>query len=103
MGKVILQAEVSQLPKPRLAGSICRGEDDGSSSGKDIVALIKAAELSEQREHSGVELGRERETAGHEEHHWSWRCLAEAEKSLEVDLVVVIQQVLLLTGENQTC
>ena len=103
VGKSILQAKITKLPKPGLAGRICRGEDDSSSSGQDIVTVVQPAELSEQREHPEVELGRERETASHEKHHWSWCCLVKAEKSLEVDLVVVIQHVLFLAGENQTC
>ena len=101
--KIVLQAEISQFPKPGFTGRIGRGEDDSSSPGEDIVAIVQPTKLSEQGKHPEVELGRERETAGHEEYHWSWRCLVEAEKSLEVDLVVVIQHVLLLTGENQTC
>ena len=102
MRKIILQAEISHFPKPGFTGRIGRGEDDSSSSGKDVVAIVQPTELSEQGKHPEVELGRERETAGHEEDYWSWRCLVEAEKSLEVDFVVVIKQVLFLARENET-
>ena len=99
--KIILQADISQFPKPGFAG-IGRGEDDSSSPGEDIVAIVQPTKLSEQGKHPEVELGRERETASHEEDYWSWRCLVEAEKSLEVDFVVVIKQVLFLARENET-
>ena len=100
--KIVLQAEISQFPKPGFTGRIGRGEDDSSSPGEDIVAIVQPTKLSEQGKHSEVELGRERETSGHKEDYWCWRCLVEAEKSLDVDLVVVIKQALFLASENET-
>ena len=50
VGKIILKAKISKLPKPGLAGRTCRGEDDSSSPGQDIVAFVQPAEQSEQND-----------------------------------------------------
>ena len=46
--------------------------------------------MTVKRQYSEVELGRQRETAGQEVDHWCWGCLVEAEKSLKMDLVVML-------------
>ena len=66
--------------------------------GQDVMATPESAELAKQGEDSEVDLGHKRQAARKEVHHRGRSGLVELEQSLQVDLVMLVQQLLLFAG-----
>ena len=69
--------------------------------GQDIVATPESAELAKQRENSEVDLSHKWHAASKEVHNRGRGGLVELEKSLQVDLVMLVQQLLLFAGQYE--